>query len=83
MPQLQKYAITMDALQRSASKDTPNEMLFMSVQWDDVSELRPLMGQLFIPQAIWECGQQWWNDTDRGKVKNSEKKLSQYNFVHH
>jgi hypothetical protein len=27
--------------------------------------------------------EQWWNDTDRRKPKNSEKNLSQYHFVHH
>jgi hypothetical protein len=27
--------------------------------------------------------EQWWNDIDRGKPKDSEKKLSQRHFVHH
>jgi hypothetical protein len=31
------------------------------------------MGLLFIPQAIYEYGEPWWNDTDRVKLKNSEK----------
>jgi len=26
---------------------------------------------------------QWWNDTDRGKLKYWEKNLSQCYFVHH
>jgi hypothetical protein len=34
------------------------------------------MGLLFIPQIIYEYGEQWWNDF------NTEK-LSQRHFVHH
>jgi hypothetical protein len=33
---------------------------------DDVSELRPPTGLLFIPQVIYEYGEQWWNDICRG-----------------
>jgi hypothetical protein len=40
------------------------------------------MGLLFIPQLIYEYGETQWNDTD-GKLKNSEKNLSQYHFVNH
>jgi hypothetical protein len=50
--------------------------------WEYVSELLPLKGILLIPQMIW-VGERRWNDTDRGKSKNSEKDLSQYHFVHH
>jgi hypothetical protein len=32
---------------------------------------------------IYEYGDTWWNDIDRGKLKNLEKNLSQCNFVHH
>jgi hypothetical protein len=28
--------------------------------------------KLFILRVIYEC-EAWWNDTDRGKLKNSEK----------
>jgi hypothetical protein len=39
---------------------------------------------LFTPQVIiYERGESWWNDIDRRKLKNSEKTLSQYHFVHH
>jgi hypothetical protein len=31
----------------------------------------------------YEFGERRWNDTDRGKPKNSEKNLSQCHFVHH
>jgi hypothetical protein len=41
------------------------------------------MGLLFIPQVIYEHGEPWWNDTERGKSKNSEKNLFQCHFVHH
>jgi hypothetical protein len=46
-------------------------------------ELLPPVGLMFIPWVICECGQQWWNNIDRGKAKNSEKNLSQCYFVHH
>jgi hypothetical protein len=41
------------------------------------------MGLLVIPQIIYENGEPWWNDTDKEKLKNSEKNLSQCHFVHH
>jgi hypothetical protein len=50
---------------------------------DYVSELLPLTDTLFIPKMIYEYGERRWNDTDRGKTKNSEKNLSQCHFVHH
>jgi hypothetical protein len=34
-------------------------------------------------QMIYEYGEPWWNDIDRGKLKNSEKSLCQCHFVHH
>jgi hypothetical protein len=40
-------------------------------------------GLLFIPQMIYEYGEPYWNDIDNGKLKNSEKNLSQCHFVHH
>jgi hypothetical protein len=41
-------------------------LLFMSMDWDYVSELRRLRGLLFIPRVIYECGEPRWNDIDRG-----------------
>jgi hypothetical protein len=38
---------------------------------------------MFISQVIYEHGERWWTDIDRGKPKNFEKKLSQYDCVHH
>jgi hypothetical protein len=32
------------------------------------------MGLLFIPWVIYEDGEPWWNDSDRGNPKNLEKK---------
>jgi hypothetical protein len=58
-------------------------LLFMLVASDYVSELRPTTVLLFIHQVIYEHGEPWWNDIDRGKPKNSKKKLSQCHFVHH
>jgi hypothetical protein len=54
-------------------------LVFMSIRRDCVSELRPLMGQLFIAQMIYEYR---WNDIDRGNPNNMEKNLSQCHFVH-
>jgi hypothetical protein len=34
------------------------------------------------PDDIYEYGVRRWNDTDRGKLKNLEKNLSQCHFVH-
>jgi hypothetical protein len=56
---------------------------FMSMGWDNVSELRPLTGLLFILQMIYGDGELRWNDIDKRKRKNSEKNLSQCHFVHH
>jgi hypothetical protein len=39
------------------------------------------MGLLFILQMIYEYGEPWWNDTDRGKQKNSEKNLAHASMV--
>jgi hypothetical protein len=52
------------------------------MEWDYVCELLPLTDILFIPQMIW-TGERRWDDTGRGKSKNSEKNLSQCHFVHH
>jgi hypothetical protein len=41
------------------------------------------MGLLFIVQKIYEYGELQWNDADRTKLKNSERTLSQFHFVHH
>jgi hypothetical protein len=55
--------------------------MFMSMGWDDISELRPPTGLLFIPQMTYEYGELRWNDTDRENPNNSEKKLLQSLFV--
>jgi hypothetical protein len=40
------------------------------------------MSLLFIPQVIYEHGEPWWNDTDKGQQKNTEKNLSKCHFFH-
>jgi hypothetical protein len=42
-------------------------IIIMFVWWD-VSELRPPTGLLFIPQAIYEHGEPWWNVVERQKL---------------
>jgi hypothetical protein len=44
--------------------------LFMSVGWEDVSELRSPTGLLLIPQKVYENGQPRWNDTGRGNRRS-------------
>jgi hypothetical protein len=55
-------------------------VVFVAVHVDWV---RSSTGLLFILQMIYEYGEPWLNNTDRGKVKNSKKNLSQCHFVHH
>jgi hypothetical protein len=62
--------------------ETTEGLLFMSMGSHHVSELWPPMGLLYIPQVIYECGEQWWND-DRLNPKKSEKTPSQCHSVHH
>jgi hypothetical protein len=38
---------------------------------------------MFVSQMINECGEPRWNNVDRGKLKKSEKNLSQYHFIHY
>jgi hypothetical protein len=57
-------------------------LLLMLMGWDYVSELQPPTCLLFIPQMTCEYGEQRWNYID-GKLKNSERNLSQCHFVHH
>jgi hypothetical protein len=45
----------------------------MSTGWDFDSELWPPTGLLFVSQKIYEHGELWWNDVDRGNSR----------FVHH
>jgi hypothetical protein len=54
----------------------------MLMEWDYVSELRPLTGLLFIPRIIYKYVEPRWNDTDRRRP-NTVKNLSHYHFVHH
>jgi hypothetical protein len=42
---------------------------------------QPKHGLCFILVILY--GEPWWNDTDRGKPKNSEKNLPHCHFVHH
>jgi hypothetical protein len=59
------------------------KILFMSMGWNYVSELRPPTGLLFILNMIYGHEETRWNDIDRGKPKNSEETLSQCYFIHH
>jgi hypothetical protein len=44
-------------------------LLFMSMGWDCVSELRPPTGIFFIIQMIYQYGQPQWNDIDSENKK--------------
>jgi hypothetical protein len=43
-------------------------VIIASMGRDYVSELQSPLGLLFIPQVIYEHGEQWWNDIDRRKL---------------
>jgi len=58
-------------------------MLFVSMEQDNISELRATTGLLFILQMLYECGEPRCNDAGRGNLKNSYRNLSQCHFVHH
>jgi hypothetical protein len=45
-----------------------SSLLVMSMGWDHISELWPPTGLLFISQEIYEYGEPWWNDVNRGKL---------------
>jgi hypothetical protein len=49
-------------------------MMNILVELDYVSELRPPVGLLFIPQVIYEHGEPWWNDVE-GKTDLSTRAL--------
>jgi hypothetical protein len=51
-------------------------MIKMIVSRDYVSELQSPMGLLFIPQIIYENGEQWWNNIDWGKLLIRPHELS-------
>jgi hypothetical protein len=38
------------------------------MEWDDVSELKPQTGVLFIHQVMSAYGEPRWNDIDRGEL---------------
>jgi hypothetical protein len=48
--------------------------MIMLMGWVCVSELRPPI-RLFISQVIYEHGEPWWNDIDRGKLLSFVKIL--------
>jgi hypothetical protein len=47
-------------------------------QWEPLSPT----GLLFTPQMIYEYAEPRWHDIDTGKLKNSDRNLSQCHFVH-
>jgi hypothetical protein len=46
-------------------------MIWSSVGWDHVSELRPPTGLLFVPQMVYEHGEPWWNAINGGETPDS------------
>jgi hypothetical protein len=43
-------------------------LMMITMGRDNVSELRPPPGLLFILQVMYELLDSWWNDVDRRKV---------------
>jgi hypothetical protein len=58
-------------------------LLLMSMWWDKVSELWPLMSLLLAPQKMYDCGEPRWDDIDRESRLTQKENLSQCHFVHH
>jgi hypothetical protein len=54
-------------------------LLFTSMGWDYVFEVRLSTGPLFISQVIYMSMEPWGNDIDKEKLKS----LSQCDFIHH
>lgn len=54
-----------------------------SCRCENMSELWPPVGILFVPHMVYEYRYPWWNDTERVKPSNLEKNLSQCCYVHH
>jgi hypothetical protein len=54
----------------------------MSMGRDDVSEMRPPTGLLFIPQMIYEYGESQCSDIERRKATNLQQNLSYCRVVH-
>jgi hypothetical protein len=48
-------------------------LLFMSMGWDYVFEVRLSTGPLFISQVIYMSMEPWGNDIDKEKLKLGEK----------
>jgi hypothetical protein len=51
-------------------------IIIMSMGRHYVSELWPRTGLFFIPHAIYEHEEPWWNDIDRGKLQIRPPELS-------
>jgi hypothetical protein len=51
-------------------------VMVISMGRDYVSELWSPTGLLFIPQVIYEHGEQWWNDVDSVKLLTRPPELS-------
>jgi hypothetical protein len=68
--------LTYSAVERQFSHalgKLPLVVLFMSIGWDNVSEMRPPKGLLFISQVMYEYGEARWNNTDRGNRRTRRK----------
>jgi hypothetical protein len=60
--------------------------LLLLLRWGEtVSLWKWASNRLFVhpPNDVRVNMEQHWNDTDRGKLKHSERNLSQHHFVHH
>jgi hypothetical protein len=58
------------AQRRKTRTNIHASFFFMSMVWDNVSELRLPADLLFIPLVIYEHGDPWWNDIDRGNRRH-------------
>jgi hypothetical protein len=68
----QAWQQTIDSVQHNINID----WMIISMEWYDVSELRPPTGVLFIHRVIYEHGEPWWNYIYRGKLPIRPPELS-------
>jgi hypothetical protein len=55
------------------NKNATRQILHSLCRWGETISLNCAhqWGIFLIPQVIYEYGEPWWNDIDRGKPKNS------------
>jgi hypothetical protein len=67
-----------EALETTSWNTMMMMVIFVSMRWGYVFELRPPPGLLFIPQVMYKNEEPWRNDIDRGKLLIRPQEFSGY-----